>query len=197
MNLDLKSKKAFHKRFLQAELKIYHVILTVVIALFIVLLLRLSFFAYRNNGYSMLPNLNPEELLIVNRAHYLFNEPERGEIVVFYHPKDFETNYVKRVIGLPGEALQIKDGQVYVFNDSHPTGWRLPEKYLDSDKRFTRALVNHDKVVLEADEYFVLGDNRSESEDSRFFGPVHIDIIQGKVSWKIWWPLKIQKTEYN
>ena len=178
---------------LHEPIKLYHVILTIIAGLLIAYIMNNIFFQFRNHGKSMLPTLNPEELIIVNAYSYWIDSPERGDLVVFLAPNNMDTYYVKRVIGLPGEAIWIKDGVVNIFNEEHPEGWLIPEDiYLDPDKQATRALINRDKEVIPEGMYYVLGDNRSNSEDSRFFGPVPKDLIKGKAWYKIWWPYKLE-----
>ena len=101
--------------------------------------------------------------------------------------------FIKRLIGLPGETVQLRDGHVYVTNTEHPEGWQLPETYLDVNLQtngFDQSLVE-----LSADQYFVLGDNRYASKDSRSFGPVAKNFIIGRVFFRGWPFSKIQLFE--
>ncbi len=127
-------------------------------------------------GASMEPNFFDHEYLIIDELSYHLREPKRGEVVVFHYPNDTRQFFIKRVIGLPGETVEIADGKVKIYNDQHPNGVTLDEGYLDQD--FTAA---SQTVTLKQDEYFVLGDNRSSSLDSRFFGPVKATFIVGRV----------------
>ena len=135
-------------------------------------------------GASMEPNFYDHEYLIVNEITYRFNEPERGDIVVFRYPRNPQEYFIKRMIGLPGESVQIKDGRVVIYNEENPDGIVLKEPYLSPDLK-TYAL-SEEKVKLGKDEYFVLGDNRNSSKDSRSFGPVNRSYLTGKVLLRGW-----------
>ncbi|MEK7655777.1 MAG: signal peptidase I [Patescibacteria group bacterium] len=135
-------------------------------------------------GASMEPNFFDHEYLIIDEVSYRFRTPERGDIVVFRYPNDPSQFFIKRVIGLPGETVEIANGNVKVFNDSDPNGFTLPEQeYLEQLVTATTR-----DVTLKSNEYFVLGDNRTASLDSRYFGPVTKDAIVGRV-WLRGWPL--------
>ena len=144
----------------------------------------ITFVAQRTqvNGESMYPALHDKDNLIVDKFSYHFCDPKRYDIVVFpYHYKD-RTYYIKRVIGLPGETVQIKDGCVYI------DGQRLDEHF--SEEKIQNAALASEPIVLGKDEYFVLGDNRNASEDSRFpdVGKVKRKEIIG-LAWIRIWPL--------
>lgn len=134
------------------------------------------------NGESMYPALHNKDNLIVDKISYRFRDPARYDIVVFpYHYKD-KTYYIKRVIGLPGETVQIVDGYIYI------DGQRLEEHF--GEERIRDAALAAEPVTLGEDEYFVLGDNRNASEDSRFpdVGKIRRDEIIGR-AWIRIWPL--------
>lgn len=134
-------------------------------------------------GASMEPNFYDHEYLIIDELSYRFRPPERGDIVVFRYPNDPKQFFIKRVIGLPGETVEIAGGQVKIYNDKHPNGAALDETgYLDQDFTATTRT-----VTLKNDEYFILGDNREASLDSRYFGPVKRSFIVGRV-WLRGWP---------
>ena len=144
----------------------------------------ITFVAQRTqvNGESMYPALHDKDNLIVDKFSYHFCDPKRYDIVVFpYHYKD-RTYYIKRVIGLPGETVQIKDGCVYI------DGQRLDEHF--SEEKIQNAALASEPIVLGKEEYFVLGDNRNASEDSRFpdVGKVKRKEIIGR-AWIRIWPL--------
>lgn len=127
----------------------------------------------------MEPNFHNGEYLIINEIEYRFESPERGDVIVFKYPKNPNEYYIKRIIGLPGEKVQIKGGQVTIFDKNNLSGFALEEdKYLPGG-RVTRGDVS---IVLGEDEYFVLGDNRSASSDSRVWGVLPKQNIIGK-SW--------------
>ncbi len=124
----------------------------------------------------MEPNFYDHEYLIIDEISYRFNEPKRGEIVVFRYPKDPSQFFIKRVIALPGETVEIANGKIRVYNDAHPHGVTLEESYLERE-----TLSPPQTVTLKTDEYFLMGDNRSSSLDSRIFGPVTRSFIVGRV----------------
>ncbi len=131
------------------------------------------------SGSSMEPNFYTGEYLIINELAYHLHSPERGDIIVFKYPKDNTQYFIKRVIGLPGETVRIEDNKVIVINKENPKGFILEEKYLPpGDTTFP---VGDNTTILGDDEYYVLGDNRLASSDSRFWGPVPSYDIIGKV----------------
>lgn len=130
-------------------------------------------------GSSMEPTFSNYEYLIIDELSYHFNDPQRGQVVVFRYPRDPQEHFIKRVIGLPGETVQIKDNHIYIYNEEYPNGYILKENYLSED--VVTFANNENLIKLGADEYYVLGDNREASQDSRFFGPVKRSFITGKV----------------
>jgi signal peptidase I len=136
-------------------------------------------------GMSMEPNFHDHEYLIIDEISYRFKEIQRGDIIVFRYPKDPQEYFIKRVIGLPGEKIEVKDGQVYIYNQQYKDGVILEEKYLSPDLR-TFSTSGTDSVTLGPDEFFVLGDNRNSSKDSRSFGPVDRSFITGRVLLRGW-----------
>lgn len=144
-------------------------------------------------GMSMESNFHDHEYLIIDEISYRFRPIERGEVIVFRYPLNPQEYFIKRVIALPGESVQIKDSQVIIYNDNNPAGLVLPESYLDQG---TPTYSNSDdKTTLTDQEYFVLGDNRTASKDSRSFGPVNESFITGKV-WLRGWPFS-RATVFN
>lgn len=165
---------------------IFELVKIIVISLAIIIPIRYFLIQpFYVKGASMEPNFFDQEYLIINEIGYRFNAPERGDIIVFRYPRDPQEFFIKRVIGLPGEKVQIKNGEVIVINADHPDGTRLDESYLPQDlKTFG---LTEEPVTMDENEYFVLGDNRNSSKDSRSFGPVHKSFIIGKV-WLRGWP---------
>lgn len=125
-------------------------------------------------GASMDPTFETGDYLIVDELTYHFRTPERGSILIFKYPQDPGKSFIKRVIGLPGERISISDGQVTITNTKHPEGFVLNEPYVKLGKKDNA----HD--ILGAGEYFVLGDNRRSSADSRIWGPVPESNIVGR-----------------
>jgi signal peptidase I len=135
-------------------------------------------------GASMEPTFHDHEYLIVDEISYRLNDPQRGQVVVFRYPKNPQEFFIKRIIGFPGEKIQVKDGGVIIYNEEHPDGMTLNETYLD--KSVKTYSLSEDLIILEPNEYFVLGDNRNASKDSRSFGPVDESFLIGKVFLRGW-----------
>ena len=167
---------------------------TVILALLIFLGFHLSIGNYRVEGSSMVPSLEEGEYVIVNKLvyarppdllpflgeledPYLFHGPRRGEVIIFEFPRDMERDFVKRVVGLPGDTVEIQRGQVIV------NGAPLSEPYITHHSNGS-----HPKTTVPRGSYFVLGDNRRASNDSRDWGPVSESRIIGR-AWVSFWPL--------
>jgi len=132
-------------------------------ALLIVIPIRMLVMSpYSVKGQSMEPNFHNNDYLLVDKLSYRFTEPKRGEVIVFRAP-DGVSYYIKRIIGLPGETIEINNNSIVIFNKEFPNGLQLHEKYLPDDD----LTLNNMKIVLKENEYFVLGDNREASFDSR------------------------------
>ncbi len=134
-------------------------------------------------GASMEPNFYEKEYLIIDELSYRFHDPVRGEVIVFRPPEDAEEFFLKRIIGLPGEHVKVAEGRVIIYNGNHPEGVVLDEAYLPDDL-ITGGDVNK---ILGSNEYFVMGDNRPNSFDSRRFGAIHRSSIVGR-AWVRGWP---------
>lgn len=127
-------------------------------------------------GVSMEPNFKDGEYLIIDELTFHLRQPERGEIVVFHPPTSAEKQfYIKRVIGLPGETVEVNDGKITIYNEANPNGFVLTEAYLDD---YTPG---RDSETLGEDEYYLMGDNRDESFDSRAIGPIPFANFVGRV----------------
>ncbi len=135
-------------------------------------------------GSSMEPTFHNQDYLLVDELSYRFRSPARGEVIVFHDPFDERTYYIKRVIGLPGEEVNIADGRVTVST----TGADGTRTTLPLDERYVRpSSISHDgHVTLGPDEYFVVGDNRGFSFDSRSWGPLAASNIVGLVRFRLW-----------
>ena len=134
------------------------------------------------DGRSMQPTFQDSERLIVSRLHYLVTRPDRGDIIVFnsVDPNDPEVMLIKRVIGLPGDTIRFTDQNLYI-NDV-----LITESYIAESCNASRCSDN--ETVLGSDEYFVMGDNRNNSQDSRRLGSIPLDHIVGRVVFR-YWPL--------
>lgn len=132
---------------------------------------------YRVEMTSMLDTLHPNDLVLVDKISYKFHSPKRGDVVVFVPPNNPNEKYIKRVIGLPGEIIEVRDNKVYI------NGAPLEEPYINSP-------MSYDTGPVEVPEghVFVMGDNRSVSLDSRSFGPIEFSKIVGKAMF-VYFPL--------
>jgi signal peptidase I len=149
---------------------------TVLIAALLFLVVNLVTARIRVEGSSMEPSLHDGEMVVVNRLAYRWSMPSRGDIVVFRFPLDPSRRFIKRVIGLPGDSLEARDGLVYV------NGTALDEPYIAAAPRYAGAW------LVQADELFVLGDNRNNSSDSQNWGPLPMAEVIGK-AFLVYWPL--------
>jgi signal peptidase I len=151
-------------------------VVSVMVSAFIIIFL---YQPVRVEGTSMLPVLEDQDRLFINKLAYRVGEIHRGDVVVFLYPHDHEKSYIKRVIALPGDDLKIDHGQVYV-NGSPVEEPYVPKRFADDRSQ--------PEMMVPAHEYFVMGDHRSISSDSREFGPVDRDLIYGKAAF-VYWPM--------
>lgn len=128
---------------------------------------------------SMEPTLLVGDRVVVSKMSYWGQDPARGDIVVFKFPKDTKVNLIKRVIGLPGETLSVKDNRVYINNEA------LSETYVPAQKK----IPDFDPVLIPQGQYFMMGDNRDNSADSRVWGFVTAEQIRGKAKY-LYWPFE-------
>jgi signal peptidase I len=128
-------------------------------------------------GTSMAPLLSDQERIFINKFVYRFEPIERGDVVVFWYPLDRSKSFIKRVIGLPGDTVEIRDGHLYLNGNEMDEPY-VPASYLDGSSYASR--------TMGPDEYFVMGDHRDSSNDSRMFGPVRRDLIYGKAVFAYW-----------
>lgn len=126
-------------------------------------------------GASMEPSYYENQYLIIDELSYRFRDPVRGETVVFHPPGNEGQYYIKRVIGLPGETVEIRNGNIVIYNDDYPNGLTLDETYLIEETEGAQ------RTSLGQDEYFLMGDNRDASLDSRVIGPIPFENITGRV----------------
>lgn len=176
---------------------------TLLLAAMIFFVVRSVILNFRVDGNSMLPNLHNGELVLVNHQAYAafdvanvidwipgvdaswvvtpFGDPERGDIVVF-NPPDDDKPYIKRIVGLPGDVVEFADGNVIV------NGMRLNEPYIQEGITRCPGGICDEPITVPEGHVFVLGDNRRNSEDSRFFGPITVESIIGKAS-LVYWPI--------
>ncbi len=136
------------------------------------------------SGASMEPNFHGGDYILINELSYRFRQPERGEVVVFHYPGDERTYFIKRIIGLPGEHVLVEGGKVMIYNKKYPDGMQIDETYLPGNLK----TIGEKDMVLGDNEYFVMGDNRDASFDSRQWGPLKRTEVVGSV-WIRLWPL--------
>jgi len=154
------------------------------LALAIVIPIRVLLFQpFVVSGASMDPNFHNADYLIIDELSYRLREPERQEVIVFKYPNNPSLKYIKRVIGLPGEKVEIVNGQVFVTSGNKT--FQLEEPYLSEETKQTWTNNNNFSVELGQNEYFVMGDNRNFSSDSRIWGPVPKKNIVGRVFIKL------------
>ena len=177
---------------------IWEITKIVIIALLIVVPIRYFIFQpFFVRGQSMEPNFESGDYLIVDEISYRFQDPQRGEVVVFKYPINPSQRYIKRIIGLPGETIEIEDGKVIIFSQA-PSQIGDEDKSSSSPFAGARVLDESDylspfiltpgdiRITLAGDEYFVLGDNRVSSSDSRRWGPLPREYIVGRVFFRAW-----------
>lgn len=163
---------------------------TLVIALSIFLIVYLFLMQpHQVNGQSMIPNFESGDYVLTDKISYRLGEPQRGDVVVFHAPSSAHCpqgtgcDFIKRVVGLPGELVEIKDSQIFV--NSKPLGEvYIPDEFQTEAGSFTR----NKSVSLGDNQYFVAGDNRPHSSDSRVWGPIDKSMIVGKAFFRYWPP---------
>lgn len=143
-------------------------------------------------GASMEPTFHDYEYLIIDEISFKLHSPQRGEIIVFHSPYNWRDYYIKRIIGLPGERIVVKEGEIYVYNKKFEYGIKLDESdYLSAGVKTP----GQADLKLNEKEFFVLGDNRNSSLDSRSFGAIFQKQIVGR-TWLRGWPIsRVKKFE--
>ncbi|MBX4205938.1 signal peptidase I [Candidatus Microgenomates bacterium] len=156
------------------------VVFAVAIFLFVYLLVLQP---HKIKGQSMDPNFKDGEFLLTDKVTYRFREPKRGDVIVFKAPPDDHDEYIKRIIGLPGDTVMVQGGKVFV------SGQQLTEKYLDPNLFTAEGNFLHEGTTETVPQgtYLVMGDNRPHSFDGRAFGPIKKEKITGR-AWLVYWP---------
>jgi len=162
---------------------IWEIVKITVIALIIVIPIRVFIFQpFFVSGASMEPNFHNLDYLIVDEISYHLGEPKRGDVVIFYYPNDTNQRFIKRIIALPGETIKIEAGNIYIQQEIGGEFVLLNEtEYLPEDIKTK----NNESVELKENQYFVMGDNRGSSYDSRIFGPLDKEYMIGKNIFKL------------
>ena len=150
----------------------------IVLTLLVFLAIHFTIQNYQISGFSMQNTLQPDQYVLVNKIAYLFHAPERGDIIILQEPDQPETDLIKRVIGLPGDSIKLDGTNVWV------NGTELNEPYITQKSNPSATT-----LTVPPDKYFVMGDNRPKSKDSRYFGFVPKNYIVGKAI-LVDWPLK-------
>lgn len=148
---------------------------TIVLSLVIFLLIRLVIQNYRIESHSMQPNFYEGEFILVNKLAFKLGEPARGEVIVFHNPSNIDEDYIKRVIGLPGDLVEIREQAIYI------NGQALAEPYATNPFRD-----NYGPETVPENHLFVMGDNRGNSSDSRRIGPIPEELIVGQAWLRVW-----------
>ncbi len=164
----------------QSQLALRDTVITVLLAALIFVGLHTSFLVLPLDGPSMQPGLHTDERVLVNSLVYDFSAPQRGDVVVFHPPEQPSLIYIKRVIGLPGDTITLTPNTIAV------NGVVLNEPYVPAAPPGLTENPEPTTVTLGPGEYFLLGDNRSDSRDSRYFGPVPRANIIGQAQYVIW-----------
>jgi len=171
-----KGASAAHKWFFETRYWLRDLVLSVLLAFIVIVFL---YQPVQVEGTSMMPRLGNHERIFINKFVYRFEPIQRGDVVVFWYPLDTSKSYIKRVVGLPGEWVTIQDGRVLVNGKSLAEPY-VPPSYLDRQ--------SYPPVRVEPGHYFVLGDHRDSSNDSRVWGTVEQRYIYGKAVF-VYWPL--------
>ena len=128
------------------------------------------------SGASMDPSFGNGQYLIVDQLSYRLEDPKRDDVIIFKFPKDTSTYYIKRIIAIPGETLSMSEGKVAIYNKEYPDGFILDEPYITENHKTSDTF----EIKLGPTEYFVMGDNRPQSSDSRSWGPLDSKYIVGR-----------------
>jgi signal peptidase I len=156
------------------------------IALAIVIPVRMLLFQpFMVKGSSMEPNYHSSDYLIIDELSYRLRDPQRGEVVVFQYPLNTSVRYIKRIIGLPGETIEIKNGEVFISRAAGESKKIDETLYLSAKVQEEWKNTNYGPLTLKSDEYFVMGDNRKYSSDSRAWGVLPTKDITGRVLLRI------------
>jgi len=180
-NLNVKTGSGYAKK--EVLIFIWETVKLVIVSLAIILPIRYylvqPFFV---NGASMEPNFENGDYLLVDEISYRFREPARGDVIIFRYPQNPSQFFIKRIIGLPEETVTIKKNSVKIYNQQNPDGFLLQENYLSSEQQTLGDMT----IKMDDNDYFVLGDNRLQSSDSRRWGTVNKTLITGKPFFRAW-----------
>jgi len=185
-NKDLENKDENKSFFSEIKDFSLETIKIVVVSLIIIVAIRTyviqPFFV---SGKSMEPNFHDGDYLIVDEISYRIDDPERGDVIIFHYPKNPKEFFIKRIVGLPGEKIEIENSEITIYNSENQNGIILNEDIYIPISTTTSGDVS---IILKNDEYYVLGDNRNNSADSRMWGVLEDHFIVGK-AWIRAWPV--------
>ncbi|MEJ0021544.1 MAG: signal peptidase I [Candidatus Doudnabacteria bacterium] len=181
-----KHKNSSFGGFVSGLLLVWDFLKIIILAIIIIVPIRYFIFQpFIVSGSSMEPNFSNGQYLIIDELTYHFSSPQRGQVIVLHYPKDPKQFFIKRIIGLPGEKVEIDNGKVTIFNAQHPNGVTSDEPYLPNQQlsyAHDMTIVGGKKILtLGSDEYFMMGDNRLASDDSRDWGPLKRSLMVGRV----------------
>ncbi|MBU1092127.1 signal peptidase I [Patescibacteria group bacterium] len=180
-----KPRNLFLVIFVGTVVFIYDVFKTVTTVLGVAFLIRFFLIQpFYVSGQSMEPSFHNNQYIIVDQISYRFRDPHRGDVIVFKYPKNVAFSFIKRIVAVPGERITIQNGSVNVYNKEYPTGFTIEEDYIKSSP-----ITDIVDTTLGADEYFVMGDNRSNSSDSRQWGILPRHLVIGRV-WVVLYPFE-------
>jgi len=168
------------RKFFASFLEVLEIAVIAVAAVFIVRTFLVQPFLV--SGTSMVPTFSNGDYVLTDELTYRIRPPERGEVVVFHDVSDYSTYLIKRVIGLPGERVVVNNNTITIYNKQYPDGFAIGEPYLPAG---TVTSGNED-VTLSSSSYFMMGDNRAVSYDSRSWGPLPASDIVGLVRFRLW-----------
>lgn len=168
------------RKFFASLLEVLEIAVIAVVAVFIVRTFLVQPFLV--SGASMSPNFSNGDYVLVDELTYRLRPPERGEVVVFHDPQDYSTYFIKRIIGLPGERVVLKDDSITIVNGGHPQGFALHESYLPQGLQTSGSST----YIVSSSTYLLFGDNRPFSYDSRSWGPLPTKNIVGLVRVRLW-----------
>ncbi len=196
MNTNQQEKKQNNEEYISFFELIFEMIKVLILALIIIIPVRVFLFQpFFIEGSSMDPNFHDGQYLVVSEFGYKqtkisektlikpFKSIVRQDVIVFRYPRNPSQFFIKRVIGLPGESVEVKQGKIYIYNEEHPEGFILDEKAYIGNNILTQDMSRRD---VKQDEYYVMGDNRMNSSDSRIFGPINKDKVIGRVLLRVW-----------
>ncbi len=152
------------------------ILITILIAVVLFFLMQTMVGAFKVYGMSSYPNIQPGDYVLLEKTSYFFRDPKRGEMIILHSPGGSQVDLIKRVIGIPGDSVEVRDGKVYI-NDT-----ALAEPYLNETPRYT-----YHKITVPENSYFVLGDNRNVALDSHSGWFLPEEDVMGR-AWLIYWP---------